>query len=438
MHKTKKLGFWMCTALVVGNTIGMGIYMLPASMAPLGINSMWGWLITVAGCLFIAAVFSFMARQMPKAEGPYAYIRLNLGNFPAFIASWCYWVSMWVTLPALAVGVVAYLNASFPELSLPAPPLVAIALIWLFVAINMRGVVAGGAVQVVTTLLKLLPLAIVILVGCWVFITQPALQAVSLAPAPISTENLMSAATLALFAMLGIESATIPAENVDCPERTIPRATYAGTLIVAAVYLSVIAVVMLLIPYSQLEHSQAPLVDMLKKYLGANVGRWLGIFVIISGLGALNGWTMLVGQMTQTMAKNATMPAFFGHNNAHGAPVKSLVLAGVLASLLVGMNFSSSLVDIFTFLSLVVTAGNLPIYLLTAIALLKMQNRSSIANFTLFACIALLAIAYVVFAFLGVGLKATLWSLVLAAAGLPVYFLVQRQHRAASINRVEQ
>jgi APA family basic amino acid/polyamine antiporter len=90
----RQLGFWMCTALVIGNTIGMGIFILPASLAPYGFNASIGWLITVAGCLLIALVFARLARMMPRANGPYDYIRHELGELPAFMAMWCYWVSL--------------------------------------------------------------------------------------------------------------------------------------------------------------------------------------------------------------------------------------------------------------------------------------------------------------------------------------------------------
>lgn len=427
MTDSKKLGFWMCLSLVIGNTIGMAIFMLPVAMAPLGANAIWGWIIAVTGFLFIATVFAFMARQMPKAHGPYGYIRENMGNLPAFAAMWCYWVSSWVTLPALAIAVVAYVQSTFPQLPMPNSAVSATALIWLFVGINSRGAIAGGMAQVLTTFLKLIPLFAVIGVGLWVMLTQPELKAVSLAPSPVNFENLMAATALGVFAMLGIESACIPSENVEQPEKTIPRATFAGTLIVAVIYLSVTTVMLFLVPYTQLAGSQAPFVDMLKGFLGEGVGRWMGVFVVISGLGALNGWTLLVGQMTRTMALNETMPRSLSALNSAGAPIKALLLSGVLGTVLAIMSYSDSLADGYIFLSLVVTAANLPVYILTAIALLRMPNRSAIANYTLYASIALLAVVFVILSFFGIGMKPLLWSLVLALLGLPVYWYVQNQ-----------
>jgi len=117
----KELGFWMCTALVVGNTIGIGIFLLPASLAPYGFNAMIGWGITVLGMSVLARVFARLARGFPEADGPYAYIQATLGDQAAFVAIWCYWVSCWITNAAIAIGVVGYFMV---KVKMPMAPLV--------------------------------------------------------------------------------------------------------------------------------------------------------------------------------------------------------------------------------------------------------------------------------------------------------------------------
>ena len=88
--RSGQLGFWMCTALVVGNTIGIGIFMQPASLAPFGLNAFIAWAITVFGCVTLAVVFALLARNLARADGPFEYMRSTLGEFPAFLAIWCY------------------------------------------------------------------------------------------------------------------------------------------------------------------------------------------------------------------------------------------------------------------------------------------------------------------------------------------------------------
>lgn len=423
------LGFWTCTALIVGNTIGIGIFMLPSVLAPYGLNALLGWGVTVLGCIALARVFARLARAFPDADGPYAYIRRTLGNGAAFVAIWCYWVSLWITNATLSVSVVGYLQAAVPAIEGLAPaPLVALALLWLFVAINLFGVRAGGRVQIATTSLKLLPMAAVILIGGWLLLSEPAAYARNVPATPIALPQIMAASTIALFAMLGFESACVPAGRVRDPARTIPRATLVGTVLTGSIYIAVSVVPMLIIPQPELANSQAPFVDLLNRLVGGNSGRWLALFVVISGLGALNGWTLLVGELTRTMAANGTLPTAFARCNKRGAPVRALVATGLLASAMIVMNYSKSLVEGFAFLSRMVTAANLPLYLCAAVALVLLGRVRSGSKALVVT--GALGTAYALFAFIGVGGEPLLWGLLLAAAGLPIYVLNRRSAQA--------
>ncbi|MGO4551297.1 amino acid permease [Lysobacter sp. 2RAF19] len=427
----RKLGFWMCTALVVGNTIGIGIFLLPASLAPFGFNATIGWLVTVLGCVALANVFARLARLMPNADGPYGFIRATLGDIPAFIAMWCYWVSLWITNAAIATGVVGYLGAVFPSVATMQPALVALALLWTFVIINLFGVRTGGRVQVVTTALKLLPMVAVALLGGWLLLTAPGAYTAHPPTAPVDLGHVVTASTIALFAMLGIESATVPASRVKDPGRTIPRATIAGTLLTAVVYLIVSTVPMMLIPQAELATANAPFALVMDRFAAAGVGRWLALFVVISGLGALNGWTLLVGELTRAMALNGVMPAPLARNNARGAPAIALVVTGLLGSGMVLMSYSRSLVDGFTFITNVVTAANLPLYLCASLALAVLWRRGDRAGVRGMLPVAVLGTAYVIFAFVGLGHEPFQLGLVLAAAGLPLYVFMRIRRPAA-------
>ena len=428
MNDTRKIGFWTCTALVVGNTIGMGIFLLPASLAPYGFNATIGWGITVVGCICLARVFARLARELAHADGPYGYVRSTLGDLPAFLAMWCYWVSVWITNAALATGVVAYIRAAFPELAPLQPSLFALGLLWTFVAINLLGVRSGGGVQLVTTALKLLPMLAIALLGAWLLVNSPHAYVAHPPTQPITLADSMAAGTIALFAMLGIESATVPASKVENPGRTIPRATIVGTLLTAAIYLIVSTVPLLLIPSQELAASPAPFALLMDRFVGDGFGRWLALFVVVSGLGALNGWTLLGGEMTRTMADNGVLPAFLSRNNRHGAPVFALVVTGLLASAMILMNYSKSLVGGFTVMSQVVTAANLPLYLCCSIALAvlwKRGKRLDDKGVRGLLTIAVLGTAYAIFAFVGMGHEAFMMALVLAACGLPLYIFMR-------------
>jgi APA family basic amino acid/polyamine antiporter len=423
MKNDKPLGFWMCTALIVGNVIGMGMFMLPASLAPYGFNAFLGWAVTIVGCLFIAHTFANFARALPQEDGPYGYTRRAFGNGVAFFVMWCYWVSIWISNATFAVGIVGYLTALAPPLAhFPMlQPAVALMLIWFFVLVNMRGAHASGRVQIVTAALKLLPMLAVVLLGVYLLANDASVYVAHLPTTPLSLEGTAAAGTIALFAMLGVESATVPAGKVEDAERTIPRATMVSTLIIAAVYIGISAIPLLLIPQAELAQSNAPFADLFNRYLGTGSGQWLAIFVVISGLGALNGWTMIAGEVTVSFASHGVFPDAFKKHNRHGAPVAALVFSGVLASVMVLMNYSRSLAQGFTFLSVMVTAATLPLYFIGGLAMIKLWKRGVVRGSSLLLVSAAMATIFSAWAFYGMGSEPFMWALVLGAVSLPLF-----------------
>ena len=227
----RQIGLGMATALVVGNTIGMGIFMQPAALAPFGLNALTGWAAVIVGCICLAITFAALARKLPQADGPFGYVRSTLGEVIAFPALWCYWISVWVTNAVLSIGVVGYFINVFPAAASIPPAALAVSFMWIFVAVNLLGIKSGGRVQVVTSLLKIVPLLLVMVVGAFSILASPGSYTPNLPTTPITGQASMAAAAVALYAMLGFESAAIAAGRVKDPQRTIPRATLIGTLI---------------------------------------------------------------------------------------------------------------------------------------------------------------------------------------------------------------
>lgn len=408
--------------MVVGNTIGMGIFLLPSSLAPFGFNALIGWAIPLLGCLALARVLSHLARALPHADGPYGYIHDMVGKVPAFAATWAYWVAAWLTNAALAIGVVGYIRALFPVTAAVQPTVLALGLIWVAVFINLLGLRTGGSVQIVTTALKLLPLLAIAVLGGWVLISTPASYVAHPPTTPITMHGVMTASTIALYAMLGFESGSVPAARVSNPGITIPRATLIGTALLAIIYMIVSAIPLLLIPQQELGKASAPLSLLMDRFVSVGSGRWLALFVVISGAGCLNGWTLLVGELTRTMASHGVMPAVLARNNRYGAPAAALLVTGVLASIMLAMNYSNGLVAVFTFVSLAVTAATLPLYLGCAVALIMLCRHSAEVRSRRDALpAAIIGIAFVIFAFAGAGREPLLLALVLIAAGFPLY-----------------
>jgi APA family basic amino acid/polyamine antiporter len=422
----------MATALVVGNIVGSGVYLLPASLSPYGPNSLVAWLFTATGAVLLAAVFASLSRAYPRDGGPYVYTRAAFGELAGFMVAWGYWVSVWVGNAAIATGAVSYTSAFVPWIAeVPgASALVTIAVVWLLTLVNCHGVRAAGWVQAVTTVLKLLPLLAVALVGGF-FLRREALEA--FAAVPITLDGTTAAATLTLWAMLGLESATVPADTVQDPERTIPRATMAGT-VVAALFCSVAcSLVLLVVPGSRLAASNAPFADAARLLWGEDAAALVALFAAVSAYGALNGWILLQGELPFAMARDGVFPRAFARESGRRTPAFALVTTSVLVTLLVLANSHRSMVQVFTSMVLLATSANLVAYLACSLALLVLLWRGRLPGSRRaapwLAGAGGLGAAYSLWAIAGAGRDATIWGAVLLLTALPVYALVKRERR---------
>ena len=334
------LGFWAAVSIVIGNMIGSGVFLLPASLAAYRGLSLAGWLVSAAGSVMLALVFARLARQVPAGGGPYAYTRLAFGDVPGFLVAWGYWLSVVGTLAALAVALVGYLDPFVPAIvRTPAlAAVVAIATIWVVIGINVAGVGPAGRVQIVTVALKILPLAVVGLGGL-AFIRPEVFAMPDTSARPVGAQ-LMAVVTLTLWAFLGLECATIPATSVRDPERTIPRATIVGTILTALIYIVSTIGVMSLVPSEALASSTAPFADAARRLLGEWGARFVALGAAISCFGALNGWALVAAQLPMAVAADGLFPSIFSRLGSRGTPTRGLIVAGVLGSVLVGMNYS--------------------------------------------------------------------------------------------------
>ena len=113
----RKFGFWLATALVVGNIIGSAIFMLPAGLAAFGWNAVSAWVITFVGALCLAWVFAELARHLPTAGGSFGFMRLGVGEGAAFVGAWGYMVSVWAANAGITIAGISYLTRLVPGLT---------------------------------------------------------------------------------------------------------------------------------------------------------------------------------------------------------------------------------------------------------------------------------------------------------------------------------
>ena len=426
----RQIGLVTATALVLGNMIGSGIFLLPASLAPYGGYSLIGWIISAIGALLLAGVFFRLARRTPMAGGPYAYCRDAFGDCVGFLNAWMYWVSCVVSIAAIAVAFASYLSVFVPVVGAHPLPgaLAALSAIWVLTAVNIAGLHGAGVVQVVTTVLKLLPLLALAVFGFTHIDPQLLTPGPHAGPA-WSAINFSVAATL--FAFLGVECATIPAGHVRDPDRTIPRATLLGTAIAAVVYIACTAVVMGLVPAAELAHSQAPFAAAGRLLWGGWAGLLIAGAAAISCFGALNGWMLITGQFPQAVAKDGLFPRCFARESGRGTPAVALVVGAIIGSVLVLANYSRGMVAMFTFLLLLTTLASVVGYLFCAMADIVLARRAGRPLPWRDAALACLAFGFCVWAVIGSGEDAVFWNFVLMVLGLPLYVWQSRRAKAA-------
>lgn len=428
--KSKSIGLWGATALVVGNMIGSGIFLLPATLATFGYFSLLGWLVSGTGALLLAHTFARLSRQMPVNGGPYAYTRVAFGDFSAFVVAWGYWISLWTGNAAIAIALVASLTPFFPDLATHSglALLACLVSIWVATFINLRGVREAAQFQLLTTILRLLPILLIGTLGFSHFQwSNWALESRDFSLGSVA----LQAAALTFWSFLGVESATIPATSIHNAERTISKATWLGTVFSTLVFVASCSAVMGILPQLSLGNSAAPFADAAELLWGK-----LGYYAIagaaaLACLGALNGWILLQGQIPHAVAKDGLFPAFFGHENRRGAPAKALIISSILMSLMVCLNYSDSLQEQFKKMILLATLANLIPYLFSSIAeavwLWRAQRLTWPAHLGL-VLRSLLTFALVAGAIMGTGWQTIGSGLILLGAGLPIYgWLIWKQ-----------
>lgn len=424
----RKLGLWTSAALVVGNTIGSGIFLAPAVLARYGSISLLGWLVSALGAYFLARVFINFHDFVPgKSGGPYTYSRIGLGDFGGFQVAWGYWISVWATNATISIATIGYLGVFFPILqeNLLLAILVGLAIVWSLVWLNTRGIKEAGIFQLITTILKVAPLIAIGIFGLFFVQWQNF--------SPFNTgfvgnfEAITACAALTLFSFLGVESATIPAEEVENAEKVVSKATLFGFILTVIIYFVTSFVVMGIIPNAELSESSAPFADVARRMWG-KPGEWIiAAGAVFSTLGALNGWILIQGQIPAIAARDKLFPQIFGKLNTRKAPVGSLVISSLFISVLMLMNYTRGLVGAFKFALLLASMTALIAYLYTAVSLALTAYRNGLRGPALAKQMvsAIFAFLFGLWAIIGSGQEVVFWGFIMLLLGVPVYAVLK-------------
>ena len=414
---SQQLGFFMSVALVMGNMIGSGVFLLPQGLAPFGWNAIAGWVVTIAGALCLAHVLAKLTASHAGAIGPAELVERSFGPLAGFLIGFAFWVSVWTGCVTIAVGATSYMSSFLPALG-EHPSLTTLAIIWTMTGVNLLGVRSAGSFQVITTLLKLTPLIVVAILIGLIFSRE---GTTALAPFPdegLSLPSVNTAAAMTLWAMIGFEAACAASHKIDNPQRNVPRATFYGALLSGLIYLIVCSGITLMLPADKVAASPAPFELFVSTFWSPGPASFVAAFAAISAIGAVNGWTLVQAEVPLEMAKRQMMPQWFARTTSNGVPINGLLSATVLGSALVLANSSQSMAGLFTFMALVTTSVTLWLYLACAAVALKRKIAVPFA---------LLGLVFGIWSLWGAGVDASGLSILLMFAGLPLYWWARRE-----------
>ncbi|MFH8769489.1 APC family permease [Streptomyces sp. NPDC085866] len=420
---------------MIGSIIGTGVFALPSALAPYGPISLVAFVVVTLGALALALTLGALSERVPASGGPYVYAREAFGEFAGFLNAWSYWITAWAGNAAIVVAWVGYVEV-FVNTGHDKWISVLLALVglWIPAAINLTGVRNMGAFQVLTTVLKFVPLVFMATVGL-VFIDsrnfgpfnasgQSALGAIS------------AAGAIALFSYLGLEAASVVAGRVREPGRNVPRATVYGTLVCAVIYILSTLAVFGTVAHGKLGGTNAPFTDAANNIFG---GTWAGDVVagaaIVSGIGALNGWTMLCAEMPYAAARDGLFPhAFARLRGESDVPAFGIVASTVLASLITVFSYTR-FDDVFTKIVLLSVLTAVIPYLFSAAAqlywlLARGGEKPNPRRFARDVTVAVLALAFSYWSIQGSGYQTVYYGLFVLLLGVPVYVWLKRGQAA--------
>ncbi len=422
------MGLLTATALIMGSIIGTGVFALPASLAAYGPISIVAFGIVTIGALALAVTFGWLSNRVPGSGGPYVYAREAFGEFAGFLNAWSYWITAWAGNAAIVVAWVGYMevfvNKGHGKLG---SVILALIGLWLPAAINLSGVKNMGAFQVATTILKFIPLVFMSTIALF-FIKSHNFGAFN-ASGGSATGAISGAAAIALFSYLGVETASVAAGKVRNPRRNVPLATIYGTLACAVVYILATVAIFGTVANADLQKSTAPFSDAVNNMFGGTWGgNVIALFAIISGIGALNGWTMICAEMPYAAAKDGLFPANFGRTR-NGVPAFGIIASTLLASIITVTAYTQ-FDDVFNRIVLLsVLTATVP-YLFSAAAqiywFLVKGRAAAWPHLARDLTISIIAMVFSYWAIQGCGYAAVYYGLFCILLGIPVYIWLKK------------
>jgi arginine:agmatine antiporter len=411
------------TMLVAGNMIGTGVFLLPVNLAQVGSIAIFGWVIATVGVAALGLAFAKLGELDPQEGGPYAYARDFLGPFAGFQTNYVYWFGNWIGNIAIAVAAVGYLAELIPAISdPPASVFATAAVIWVLTFANILGPRAVGALETWTMALALIPILGIAFFGWLWFNTETFLAAWNVSGSS-DMHAVSRAASMALWAYMGIESATVSAGVIENPKRNVPLATLIGLALAAVIYVLSSSVIMGMLPNHELRTSHAPFAEAARLAIGPVGAIIISVCAVLKSVGSLGGWMLLVGQSAKAAADDGMFPKVFARLNANGVPGRGLVIVGVLMTIVLFVTMSPTLADQFNHIvDLAVILIIVP-YIYATVAVVKMvhDHKLSARTFLTYKWIAIAGVVYCLWAIVGGDPATVVHAMVALLISVPLY-----------------
>lgn len=425
----KKMGVLALTLVTASNMMGSGVFLLPTNLGKIGAISIFGWIVTIIGVLALALVFAKTALIHLKIGGIVSYARDAFGPFVGFQSTVAYWVSAWIGNVALLVAGVGYLAYFFPILKDPnvGPTyscILAIIILCAYLFLSSFGAKIAGSAQSFTAICGLIVILGVGIFG-WFFFNPTTYFSVINDTGDSNFSAIISAASLALWGFLGVESAVVSTGQVENPEKTVPKATVMGLLIASFCYVASTTVIMGIVPHEVLSTSSAPFADAVRYMFDSELaGSIASALSVLACFGSISGWFILQSEAPRAAAESGLFPKWFADLNKNGTPMKSLIFTAVLMSIVLLMTANPNLADQFEVIILIsVYCSLLPyIYAVAALPILwtaKKLNKAG--NFKIYTILEIIAILYCMFALVGSGADSIFYGTLLVTFMIPVF-----------------
>ena len=425
-----RIGLATATAFVIGSIIGTGVFALPSALAPYGPSSLIAIGLVSIGALALAQVFGWLNQRVPGSGGPYLYARDAFGDFGGFITSWSYWLTAWIGNAAIVVAWVGYVEV-FVNKGANRWGAVAIAMVglWIPAIINISGVRNLAGFETITTVLKFIPLVFMATIGL-LFIHARNFGAFNASGQSLGGA-ISAAAAIALFLFLGLEVASVVAGRVRNPQRNVTRATMLGTIGCAFVYILGTAAVFGTVAHKALLTSTAPFSDAVNAMFGGHwAGKLMAVVAIISGIGCLNGWTLICAEMPMAAAHDQLFPRQFAQLSHREIPVFGIIVSTAAASLLMIFSYWH-FQKVFTDVVLLSVLTAVIPYLYSAAAhlywLLVKGRAVSWPHLVRDSIVSTVALIFTFWALAGTGYQAVYFGIFAFFLGVPVYIWMKAQ-----------